>query len=272
MDFMKNNAFIASCGRLFPVNSRFAKMLCFIPGLVILLLVLAAASVAQGPASPAPSRLPLMLSPADKDKVIYIQDFEVDPGAFKQDKGGITGKGFLVPPPPGFPTRKLNDSAAEAQKLVKVMSKSLVADLRKAGLSVIWLSPTEARPAEGLVVSGVFTEMDEGNQMRRALIGFGAGASKIELIVTVADASHPEQSRYDVATGKSSGKKPGTIVPLNPYLGAAGFVAKFAITKNAPERMIKKTASQIASELNKQLNYDSLVAADQRANNHTESR
>jgi hypothetical protein len=62
------------------------------------------------------------------------------------------------------------------------------------------------------------------------------------------------------------------MVPLNPYLGAAGFVAKFAITKNAPEKMIKKTASQIAAELNKQLNYDSLVAADQKTSKHSESR
>jgi hypothetical protein len=269
---MKNNAFIASYGRLFAVNSRFAKMWCFIPGLVILLLILAVPSAAQGPVSAASSPLPLMLSPADKAKVIYVQDFDIDPGAFKQDKGGITGKGFLVPPPPGFPTRKRHDSAAEAQRLVKLMSKSLLADLRKAGLSVIWLSPTEARPTEGLVVSGVFTEMNEGNQMRRALIGFGAGASKMELIVRVADASQPDQSLYDVATGKSSGRRPGTMVPLNAYLGAAGFVAKFAMTKNAPEKMIKKTASQIAAELNKQLNYDPLLASDQTATNHSESR
>jgi hypothetical protein len=269
---MKNTALIASYGRLYPADSRFAKMLCFIPGLVILLLVLAEPSVAQGPASPASSPLPPMLSSAEKGKVIYVRDFEVDPGAFKQDKGGITGKGFLVPPPPGFPTRKRHDSTTEAQKLVKLMSKSLLAELRKAGLSAVWLSPIEARPTEGLVLSGVFTQMSEGNQMRRALIGFGAGASKIELIVKVVDASQPDQPLYDVATGKSSGRRPGTMVPLNAYFGAAGFVAKFAMTKNAPEKMIKKTASQIAAELNKQLNYDPLLASDQRATNHSESR
>lgn len=267
---MKNTALIASYARSF--HSRFIKMFCFIPGRVLLLLVLAGLSVAQEPASQPSGPLPQMLSPADKGKVIYVRDFVVASGAFKQDKGGVTGKGYIVPPPPGFPTRKRHDSATAEQKLVNLMTKSLLADLRKAGLSVIWLSPTEARPTEGLVISGVFTEMNEGNQMRRALIGFGAGSSKIELIVTVSDASQPDQSLYDIVTDKSSGKRPGTMVPLNAYLGAAGFVAKFAITKNAPEKMIKKTASQIATELNRQLNYDSLLAADQRANNHTETR
>ena len=44
---------------------------------------------------------------------------------------------------------------------------------------------------------------------------------------------------------------------LNPYVGAASCVAKFVMTKNDPEKMVKKIASKIAEELTKQLNYDS---------------
>ena len=72
------------------------------------------------------------------------------------------------------------------------------------------------------------------------------------LYVTVADLSRPEQSLYDVSTQGSSGKKPGAVITLNPYVGAA----KFVMTKNAPEKMVKKTASQIAAALGKQLNGD----------------
>ena len=50
--------------------------------------------------------------------------------------------------------------------------------------------------------------MNEGNHMRRALIGFGAGAAKMELIVTIADASQPGQSLHDVSAEKSSGRDP----------------------------------------------------------------
>ena len=61
----------------------------------------------------------------------------------------------------------------------------------------------------------------------------------MELYVTVSDASQPEQSLYEASTGKSSGNKPGAVITLNPYVGAA----KFVMTKNAPEKTIKKTAA-----------------------------
>ena len=200
----------------------------------------------------------LVLSPADKYKVIYVQDFELDATNFKQDKGGITGKGTILPPPPQkLPTlrRKRQDPATAARRLVTLMSESLVSDLTKAGLSARRLLPGDAPPAEGLLVSGVFTETDEGNQMRRALLGFGSGAAKMELYVTVADLSHPAQSRYEVSTQKSSGKKPGAVITLNPYVG----VAKLALTKNAPEKTVKKAAAMIAAELTKQLNGEELA-------------
>ena len=98
--------------------------------------------------------------------------------------------------------------------------------------------------------------------MRRALLGFGVGKAKMELYVMVADAACAEHHLYEASTQNSKGKMPGAAIALSPYAGAAGFVAKFGMTKNAPEKMIKKTASEIAEELTKQLNSNSLVAAD----------
>ncbi len=197
----------------------------------------------------------LALSSADKSKVIYVQDFDLDPANFKQDKGGITGKGYLLPPPPGsFLRRKRQDPATAANDLVRLMSESLVADLQRAGFTAQRLSSAADRPSEGLVVSGVFTELNEGNQMRRALLGFGSGKAKMQLYVMVADASHGDQPLYQTSTQKNSGKGPGSEIALNPYAGAAGFVVKFGMTKNAPEKMVKKTASKITAQVGKQLN------------------
>ena len=228
------------------------KLRC-LPAPTAFLLVLILLCGAQGTDSKPAASQPLTLSPADKDKVIYVIDFELDPDNFKQDNGGMTGKGSLLPPPPpGLARlgRKPQDPATEAQKLVRLMSDSLVSELKKAGFTARRLLPTDARPAEGLLLTGVFTEVDEGNHIRRAMIGFGSGASKMELYVTVTDASRPELSLYDVSAEKSSGKKPGAVITLNPYVGAA----KFVMTKNAPEKTVKKTAAMIAAELTRQLN------------------
>jgi Domain of unknown function (DUF4410) len=207
---------------------------------------------------------PAALSRADRNKVIYVKDFDLDPNNFKQDKGGITGKGYLLPAAPmSLLGRKHQDPEAAATNLTRLMTKTLVSELQKAGFNTRRLLSFEAPPTEGLVVSGAFTQLNEGNQMRRALLGFGAGNAKIELYVTLADVSCSGHQLYDTSVQNGSGRMPGGAIALNPYAGAAGFVAKFAMTKNAPEKMVKKTAAKIAAELTKQLNSDSLVAADQ---------
>ncbi len=196
-----------------------------------------------------------------RHKVIYISDFELDPANFRQDKGGVTGKGYLLPPPPGSVLRrKRRDPETEARKLVNLMSESLVADLQKSGFTAQRLSPADAKPTDGLLVRGVFTEMNEGNQMRRALVGFGSGKATVELYVMASDASSKAEPLYEVTTHKSNGKRPGAVIALNPYAAAAGFVVKFGMTKNAPEKMVKQTASKITAELIQQLNADSLTA------------
>ena len=190
----------------------------------------------------------------DTNKTIYVSDFELDPANFKQDKGGITGKGYLLPAPPkSFLRRTRRAPNVAAHNLVDLMSDSLVSDLQKAGYHARRLSPNEPWPTEGLIVTGVFTELDEGNQMRRALLGFGSGKSKIQLYVMLADASS-EHQLYETASKKSKGKHPGAVIALNPYAGAASFVVKFGLTKNAPEKMVKDTASKVAKQVADQLN------------------
>src|SRR5215813_9275421 len=96
--------------------------------LLLLAPFCAAQSGAANPKKPS-------LSSADKNKTIYVTDFELDPNNFKQDKGGVTGKGYLLPPPPGsFSRRKHQDPETAANNLIRLMSESLVADLQKDGL------------------------------------------------------------------------------------------------------------------------------------------
>jgi Domain of unknown function (DUF4410) len=184
-----------------------------------------------------------------KGTIIYLSDFELDAQNVKTDKGGVIGEvrpGILERPR----KREQHDPEAQARKLVDLMSKSIVADLQKHGYEAERLEDSDARPSPGAWVHGVFTEVDEGNRRRRAIIGFGAGQATMDLYVTLTDLAKPDKPLYHMDKQEDSGKKIGAVITMNPYVAAA----KFVMQKNAPEKEVKKTASQIADEVVKRLN------------------
>lgn len=178
-----------------------------------------------------------------KDMTVYVRDFELDAENVKVDSGliGNVRPGLIERPS----KRAEHDPEAQAKKIVDTMSKDLIKDLEKAGYNVQRLGLNDPAPASGAMVSGVFTEVDEGNRVHRAVLGFGSGSAKMELYVTLSDLAHPEKPLYNAAQDDTSGKKPGAVITLNPYVAAA----KFVMEKNAPEKTVKKTASQISKEV-----------------------
>jgi hypothetical protein len=183
-----------------------------------------------------------------KNSTVWVSDFELDAQDVKVDKGGVLGQvrpGILERPK----KRREQDPEVQAKKLVDLMSNSLVDDLRKAGYNSERLAAADSRPTSGAWVHGVFTEVDEGNRRRRAIIGFGSGEATMELFVTLSDLQNPDKPLYDASTSENSGKHIGAVITMNPYVAAA----KFVIEKNAPEKTVKKTASEISKEVVKHL-------------------
>lgn len=179
-----------------------------------------------------------------RDTKIWVSNFELDAGDVKTDKGGVIGEvrpGILERPR----KRKEQDPEYQAKKIVDLMAKSIVEDLQKAGYKAERLMPGDGQPAMGTWVHGVFTEVDEGNRRRRAIVGFGSGEAKMDLYVTLTDLAAPQKPLYEAATDANSGKKLGAVITMNPYVAAA----KFVMEKNAPEKTVKKTASDIAKEV-----------------------
>ena len=179
-----------------------------------------------------------------RDTKVWVSNFELDAGDVKTDKGGVIGEvrpGILERPR----KRKEQDPEYQAKKIVDLMAKSIVEDLQKAGYKAERLMPGDAQPAMGAWLQGVFTEVDEGNRRRRAIVGFGAGEAKMDLYVTLTDLAAPQKPLYEVANNENSGKKIGAVITMNPYVAAA----KFVLEKQAPEKTVKKTASDIAKEV-----------------------
>ena len=220
-----------------------------LPLMVFSLLILSACALGQTPpaaVSAAPVQPPAHVF--TKDMTVYVSDFDLDAQDIKTDSGGILNQarpGILQRP------RKQaeQDPALQARKLVNLMSASITADLQKAGYRAARLATGDPLPASGAWVHGVFADVDEGNRLHRAIIGFGSGAANMELFVRVTDLQSPEKPLYETSQEGTSGKKPGGAITLNPYVAAA----KYVMGKDAPEKIVKKTASEISAEIVKHL-------------------
>ena len=191
------------------------------------------------------------LTPTAPPAVVHVTDFELDAQQIQAEKS-------LLPPPPAPPgplgavlpqrPRTRTDPEKRARELVELMSTSLVEKLEKAGLTVRRLGAKDPRPTSGWLLRGMFTEVDEGNRVRRAIIGFGAGKTQMALVIAVDDlARGVPQPLYEIDTKADSGKAPGAgpMIVLHPAVGAARFV----LAGNDLDRNVKQAAAEIASDL-----------------------
>jgi hypothetical protein len=187
-------------------------------------------------------------APAIKPTLIYVTDFELGAQNIQHEQGVLPSR----PGPLGRAESRLygtsQDPAARARQLVEEMANAIVKDLKKAGFNATRLAPGAPQPTTGWLVRGVFTEVQEGNRLQRAVIGFGSGQTDLQVVTVVDDLSQgPPKPLYEVDTKASSGNKPGAapVLALNPYAAAARFVmAGQDLDKN-----VKQTAAQIATQI-----------------------
>ena len=184
--------------------------------------------------------------PTKVPQTIFIQDFELDHENLKPNQGVLNR---LESRPRVLPQlRQKNDPEQTASNLVNLMSESLQKSFENAGTAAQRIDAIRGLPKEGWLVRGVFTEVDEGNRMKRAVIGFGAGATSMEVQVSVIDlAVDPDAPFIIFGTVKDPKQMPGAVVTRNPYVAAA----KFVLEKNASEKDVKRTAQEIVQEIQK---------------------
>jgi hypothetical protein len=189
---------------------------------------------------------------ANKPAMVYVEDFDLDAGNIQQSGGVLSNR----PGPLGRLGNRLygtsDDPQAEAGKLVKLMSDSIVKDLNKAGFNTVRLAPGVPPPSDGWLVRGVFVTVQEGNRLRRAVIGFGSGATDLQVVTFVDDLSQgPPKPLYEMDTDAASGKSPGAapFIKLSPY----GIPVRFVMAKNDLDKNVKQTATQIANNVSQRV-------------------
>lgn len=150
-----------------------------------------------------------------------------------------------------------------AHDTAQSICQQVAASLGKKGYSASCQQRGSALPgANALVVDGQFTDLSEGNRLRRLVIGFGAGASKLDTNVQVfhlADTKSNEVLGF--STHADSGKMPGAAV-TGPAGAAAGGGAAAVVGANAAmggaktftsatAYLAQKTADQIVESVEK---------------------
>ena len=190
--------------------------------------------------------------PPPKPRVVYVTDFELGAEDIQHEDGLLPGGTRVGGRVRGLLSGAPKDPAARARQLVDLMATSLLNDLTTAGFSALRLPPGAATPASGWLVRGVFTEVQEGNRLQRALIGFGQGATDVQIITGVDDLSQgPPKPLYEVDTDATSGKTPGAAPTI--VLGPYGAAARFVMAKKDLEKNVKQTATQIADYIAKRV-------------------
>lgn len=196
--------------------------------------------------------------PVTGPRTVYVADFALDseniqgdqgvrgmlPGQSQSQRSGLlSGIGQRLRSPLG--SGSPNDKARE---IVDGMANELVKSLSDKGIPAQRiLATTGSLPRDGWLVQGMFSEVDEGSRLKRAVIGFGAGTTSMEVQVGVSDLAgkNPRQPFIVFGTVKDPSKMPGAVVTMNPYVAAA----KFVMEKNATGKDVKKTAEQIVGEI-----------------------
>lgn len=185
--------------------------------------------------------------------MVYVEDFDLEVVPHPEQQGLLGGGGG------GGPVRQVlgelrgesQDPAEKARTLVDRMSTEIVEDLEAKGIPARRLRAGDPMPSEGWLVRGVVTELDEGNRIRKAVVGFGAGKSQLTLYVNFSNLSEgAAQPFYSFEASNNSGDMPGgAAMKMNPYAMAA----KFVMSRNADEREVDHTASTIAVQLQERI-------------------
>ena len=191
-----------------------------------------------------------------RPQMIYVHDFAVSPSAVTLDSAiGARVLSMMKDTP---------ESAQQleaGQQVAKVVTENLVQEIAKLGIPASAAASAVPVAGPSLSIEGQFLTVDEGNRLRRAIIGFGAGASDVRTLVQVFEATNDGRRLVEdfYVTVKSS-RKPG-MGPMAGVGAATGRAAESAAVSagvgvmsarsQTVEGDARNTADQVVKELKK---------------------
>lgn len=188
---------------------------------------------------------------------VLVYDFAVSPEQVSLNRGLFARLGREVASAP-----TTEEEIQIGREVADGFSIELVRRIQRLGLPAERAAADQAAPPGTLAITGQFLSIDEGNRMRRTMIGFGAGQSEVKALAQVAlQTAHGPLLAEEFETKAESARTPGIGPMVGPGIavrGAAGVIsgvavsgATHALAEHRTE--VEADARRIADELGKQL-------------------
>jgi len=200
---------------------------------------------------------------AQRPDRILVYDFAVTTAEVKENQGMFQSS---LNEAKGITTREHEQDIADEVR--KVAAETLVEGIRKLGLHTERAKADVLMTPGSLGIVGQFIDVDEGNKAQRLVIGFGLGASRVDIRVQVFGHGLTRDEAKEAApvkllafeTHAESGKMPGAALTLGAGAAAQGGVtggvaaanvAKSGVTtyRSAMGEMTARSAEQAVAYL-----------------------
>lgn len=132
-----------------------------------------------------------------------------------------------------------------AKDVKDALAEEVIDGLKPLGFVVERVGRDTKATGSDLVVDGQFLTVDEGNPLRRLVIGFGTGASLVESQVQVYQGQEARKL-MEFTTQSDSGKMPGAAPTLGVGAAAQGGVTAGMVVANAAVSGVKTYKSDVA--------------------------
>jgi len=168
---------------------------------------------------------------------ILVQDFAASEQEVKEYQGIMRQQ----------PTIK-NASERErllAKEVKDALAEEVVDGLKSLGFAVERVGREANATGSDLLIDGHFLAVDEGNPLRRLVIGFGTGASAVQTQVQVTQGQEARKL-LEFTTESDSGKMPGAAPSLGVGAAAQGGVTVGMAVANAASGGVKTYKSDVA--------------------------
>lgn len=189
-------------------------------------------------------------APASCPATIYVADFDAGVITNQFSSAGATNRLTVIGESLEYGSPGSVWPAQFQAELTDLMAKHIVKDLTKSGYQAVRNSPETPLPSDGWLIRGSFSSVQKGNLPLRAFIGLGAGREDVQ-VACVIDRLGETNSEplYEIHMDSSTRNLPGAIFTPMPALLAG----RYALDWNDVEKDVKKTATQIANQIDQEI-------------------